>query len=138
MRRAPALELLHGLGEECLGDTALLEIGAHGQWAEEADAAPLGSKIRADQFSIELRRERGDVWRGSAAMDVIPIAPKCLRIGRAEIGAESKAHNAGSIRQVFFIEFADNRAGCLRTSVAAGINSRHDRPLANSFWKIPR
>jgi hypothetical protein len=76
---SPGIELLHRPGEQSACDAALLELGTHGERAEEPDASPSGREVGADQLPIELRGERGDVGGALLAVDVVAIVPEILR-----------------------------------------------------------
>jgi hypothetical protein len=122
---SPGIELLHRPGEQSACDAALLELGTHGERAEEPDASPSGREVGADQLPIELRGERGDVGGALLAVDVVAIVPEILRIGNADEGAESETDNARGFRQVAFIERAYHRLARLRPIGS----TRHHRTL---------
>ena len=111
---SPGIELLHRPGEQSAGDTALLELGTHGEGAEEPDASPSGREVGADQLPIELCAEGGDVGGAVPAVDVVAIVPEILRIGNADEGTKSETDDARGFRQVAFIERAHHRLARLR------------------------
>ena len=127
---SPGIELLHRPGEQSAGDTALLELGTHGEGAEEPDASPSGREVGADQLPIELCAEGGDVGGVVPAIDVVTIVPEILRIGNADEGTKSETDDARGFRQVAFIERTHHRLArfCCRPIG----RTRHHRTLSVS------
>lgn len=106
--------MLHGSGEQCPRDAALLQVGKHGQRAEEADASPIDGKVGADQFPVERRAEGGDVRCALAAERVVPIGPECVQVRGAKKRTERNADNPRRFRQILFVERRDGWLACRR------------------------
>ena len=129
MRRGPGIELLHCPGQQQLPDAALLKIGTHRQRAKEADAPPIGRKVRPHQSIVDHCAECGDVSGTFATVHVVPIGPECLRLRNAEERAKGKAENSLGLRQVFLAE-VDHRG-------LAGIRHAVRRGSILCHWIVP-
>src|SRR5262249_27785948 len=116
MADAPALELLAGRGDEALADAAVPEIRADRQRPENPDAAPTDREVRSRQRAVLLGGEGGDVIGAKAAVDVIPIGPEILQVGRADKGAEGQRYDSLRFRQIGVGEWANDSHARLLTT----------------------
>src|SRR5216684_4736374 len=60
------VELVPVRGEQCLGDSVLLQIGRYRDWPEESDAAPFRREVGAHQDTVDHRADRRDMRRPPA------------------------------------------------------------------------
>src|SRR3954447_18941261 len=81
---APGVELVHGRGEQCLADAAVLQRWIDRDRPEEADASPSGREIGAYQPTTARCTERRNMGRAPAAINVVSITPESFRFGDAE------------------------------------------------------
>ena len=84
MADAPCVKASGGGLDEALADSVRLPVGADRDRPEEPDAAPTGRKTAANQFTVELRTEAGDVLGPEAPKDIIAVGPEILGIGRTQ------------------------------------------------------
>jgi hypothetical protein len=109
MADTPILELFAGCSHEALSDPAVPQIGPGRQGSEKADTAPARRETRSeDGTRLILCSESGCVLGPEAAIDIIEVAPKSLWIGCAQEGPEGKPQDALRLRQVGFLQRAND------------------------------
>src|SRR5271165_1773282 len=107
----------------------LLEVRAHSDRPEKADAAPVRHEVGTDQPAIERGAERGDVRCAPAAVDVVPIAPECLRVGGTEKRAKRLAEYALGPRQITLGKWSYHESASRWFGVSTVRSNGHILPL---------